>query len=91
MSVTEPNDAVNTGMAKQTEECLRPQLLGWIPSYVLPKSRLIQLSKTPDGNPDHGLSVHKDASIQNINLTVFTTAGHKKTLKTGNPWFLKGR
>jgi len=46
----------------------------------------IQLSKSPDGKPDHGLSVHKDASIQNINLAVLTTARHKAALKTGTAW-----
>jgi hypothetical protein len=65
--------------------------LGWIPSIVVFKSRLIQLSKSPDGKPDHGLSVHNDASIQNINVTVLTTARHKKALKTGNAWFFRGR
>jgi hypothetical protein len=38
-----------------------------------------------------GLCVHKDASIQNINLTVLTTAWQKKALKTGNTWFLRSR
>jgi len=86
VSVTEPNDAVKTGMAKQSEEwILRPERLGWIHSFVISKSRLIQLSKSPDGKSDYGLSAHKDATIQNINLTVFTTAGQKKALKSGNP------
>ena len=69
--------------------CAFSLLLVWIPSFVIFKSRLFQLSKSPEGNPDHGLTVHIDASIQNINLTVLTTARHKKALKTSYPWFLR--